>query len=1803
MIEKKKHNTKQNRLYDQNGGSDSCGVGFITCKDSVPSHELIVRGNEALCVVPHRGGMDAQGVGDGGGVLVDLSEKFFSKVAGEKLSLGSFGVGAFFMPSNDEHKNTAIKYIEEQLKQFNLEIIKWRTADVDKSIINEAAQLRNPDIHQVIFKLSNNDNRSWNEFENNLITVVENINNNFFVDENYEEFYPISVSSKTTVYKGCLLSNEVVPYFKDLMDTDFEAKIFLFHTRYSTNTAPRPTMAQPFSRMAHNGELNTDKKNRIHEDSVLRAQGKKLITPIGQSDSARLDQTLARRLRDNNLNVVQAFTRMAPPAWENAPNIIGAERAMLEYFALDEEKVDGPAALIFTDGRRIGAKLDRLGLRPLRMIETDKYISVMSEAGQNVFKPSEVISRSRISAGDMVVYDHKEKHLYEAEEILSILAKEQDYESLLEKSIIRFDELDKSEDIKTPSFPETTNGRMVAYNQNIESFRFLLDPILENGAERVSAMGYGLAINPLSTSEGGISRYFSQRFAQVTNPPLDSIREVDGMSPLVILGAKPSFCNKTKQIRLESPIVSVYELATLRKQNHIAIDEISAVFTPDADDNKNADNLEKALEKIADEAVKFAPNNGIIIVSDTSLSKTSAPIPMLMAIAKINNRLIKEGLRFNTSLIAETGQAISSHDTAVILGFGASAVTSTVVYERAKELFPDDVKGALKRYLKGCEKALLKTMGKFGLCTVESYVGGEFFEGNFIDTKNDKRLKELFPNVNSPVGGVGFVQMAKSARDWFNMGCENPAEIPSLGLFKEKSDGAGHSFGVNATKEFIDIATGEIKYAQNATKIPFGTWLLDDHMTMAKEVLSVQEKGSNTQYLDFGYELLSDDTINNFVQTADYDKFTKNLMIERANRPSALRDLFAFPLDLTNCKTKEDFINQLKAYDWNATNHATIAGMPTGDVLDIFKDAVKEVLGEKADEFIANIKQANKPIDINKVQNASEITKTFASGAMSFGALNRNAHEAVALGTNLVGGNSNCGEGGEHYSRYNTPKSSSVKQIASGRFGVWAGYFADPNLREIEIKLAQGAKPGEGGQLPAKKVTIEIASMRGGTPMVELVSPPPHHDTYSIEDLAQLIHDAHCARVKVIVKLVSSEGIGTIAVGVAKAGADVINIAGSTGGTGAAQVTSLKNAGRVAELGIVEVHQALCDTGLRDKVILRNSGALQNGYDVIKSAIFGADSFEFGTTALMMIGCVMAKNCNVKCPAGLTTDPEIFAGDGRALAQYFINLAIEVREILAYLGYESLEEIRGKMELLHLIDHPDLDGRLDLTDMLVDVEAVKPKNPKYLEASYTADDNIIDDIKQAIIDGKKSTFDYGKLNNCNKSVGGQTAIDIERMLSWEIDKYSDVVDTSGYRPVLKDETITITSHENAGQSYGAFTTTGMKLIHTGLCNDGVGKSMCGGKVVVLSPGISPDTGAANEKHNVLVGNFALFGATGGKLFVGGGGGDRFAVRNTGALAVVEGVGDFACEYMVNGTFLNLGEFGKGFGNGMSGGNAYQYDPSGALEKMYSHDSVVISRLHEQTEETYHTAIVKNILQQHLNETKSETAKAILDNWENEIKNFWVVNPIAIYETQSPSHLVKLGAKAIEEELLKGVVKSAFESIKVAYKSDTQVMDGKSPNDNSSASQLLIKFGIMALAKQKAESELKKMNIPLDEYMVNVTAKKLIITEDKDVMGKTINAMKNAVSSETEETLSVWLSQKRINDYQASISGRDTKEIYSDGMFEWMKHITNKNNEYVQSHKSIEQVIQNNFIISLAQIIPLDTMAVANEDILQGIQNG
>ncbi|MBG09557.1 MAG: glutamate synthase large subunit [Gammaproteobacteria bacterium] len=1802
-----------NLLHDIDADHSSCGVGFITRKDSVQTHDLIRRGHEALCAVPHRGGMSSSGIGDGAGIFVDLSHEFFSQLVGLTLMPGQYGVGNFFLPKSDGLRADSEDIIHQAFDRAALKVLLKRKLPVnDAKIEPRGVELQLP-IYQWIFKCP--EGMTAHEVDGKVFEVLLEIESAAFRNERLSEFYPLSLSTHSQVLKGRLNSWELIPYFDDLNSQEHKVHTLFFHTRFSTNTDPHPSMAQPFRVMAHNGELNTDKKNRLFEVAEAKARNFSVVRPKGQSDSCRFDRTLSARIHHGDLDLIASVVSMMPPAWENDAQLSPEVRAMFEYFSLYEEKNDGPAALIFSDGRIVGARLDRLGLRPLRSVETDKYLAVTSEAGQINFAPEEIIGLGRIEAGGMVYFDHHEGRVYETEEALEKLANAKNYASLLEGARVHINEVEAAShkeltEASLYSGDLNLNARYVSYFHNQESFKFLLDPMLSSGMEKVSAMGYGSAINALNDNEGGVAKYFSQRFAQVTNPPLDSVREADGMTLRVALGEKPLLGpSESKQIVVDSPILSLETINVIRNQTNtpcITVDTVYAVDTKSL--SRNEALLVAAIEQVANKVTEFARDEGgIVILSDRNISAKYAALPTTLLVSAVNQSLIAKGLRLRVSLIVESGQVKSSHHIACALGFGASAVYALAVQIRAEEKYPENPREAYSRFVKAAEKALKKTMGKVGLCTVESYSGGEFFEPNFLDA-DDPIFSRFFPNIKSPVGGVQFDRIAQSTSDWHERALTvvQSDGIPILGLFKERAVGAGHSFGTTAVRGFVDLTEEDIEFSvaeNDRNSEPMRLMTLGN----MEDALGITDQG----YVNTSFDQLKPKQINEFSITQGYRRFSADMANERLNRPAALRDVLSFPADITGKKTAEEIKEEMMLFNRAGNLNFYIRGLSVTSVkkqcyafkmnpsshddgvrLKALQNSLEERFGKDIEksrvnkdelfvqlkgqglDYVSRILCPPAPIPLSMVQPASEITPRFASGAMSHGALVASAHEAVAHGTNMVGGMSNCGEGGEHFSRFGTIRASRIKQFASGRFGVWAAYLADPNLKEIEIKIGQGAKPGEGGQLPGPKVTVEIAAARGGTPGVELVSPPPHHDTYSIEDLGQLIHDAKAARTRVIVKLVSSEGIGTIAVGVAKAGADVINIAGNTGGTGAASVTSLKYTGRAAELGIAEVHQALCLHGLRQKVTLRCSGAMQTGSDVLKACLLGGDSFEFGTTALMMLKCVMAKNCNIKCPAGLTTNAEAFDGDPRALAQYLLNIAHEVRELLANLGFSSLDDARGRADLLHLLDHPASVGQINLRKMLVNIDEVIVPNPTYLERDYRLDQDVFELISSG---DREQNLDVKlakpiELSNQNKSFGGQLAIDIERLLNYETHRFTqnDFLRDDRGRFYLRPGVINIQTRNSAGQSYGVFCNDGMRLHHWGTCNDGVGKGACGGEIIIQA---APSSAHQDSEKNVLVGNFALFGATGGRLFVRGQAGDRFAVRNSGASAVVEGVGDFCCEYMTNGVVLNLGRFSKGFGNGMSGGFAYQYDPDGRFHEAVSHDSVLTGQVDQSDEmgSIHHTSI-KLLLEWHAKATSSTLASRLLDEWHDEAKNFVWVMPKALLQYQDSSAILESKSrKELVEELSTALARHQISRLKSSWKSQDPVLDGFSPSDENTDSEkmyrLLNSWTVLDFARELAEQKTSNET----KADIEKKTKNLVLTEDYDLMNGLSKHAKAALTDYDDNQIASLVADKRLNDFKMSLLLRSVRSMDSPTTYGWIMFQNRKNRETLGIIPSFEEL--------------------------------
>lgn len=1750
----------QQLLVDPSDEKSSCGVGFITRKDGVQKHSVIDKARAALCSVPHRGGMSALGVGDGGGICIDLSQRFFRKLTGHPdLRLGQFCVGNFFLPTTEEAAAKATRLIERTMADRGFTVLCVRDVPVDDDVLREAAVDFQLPIRQWIFAAPQPcpEPVDLDRLVQQALLHIEAIG---YTAPALAGLYPLSLSARTQVLKGRLSSPEVIDYFLDLADPDHRVHTLFFHTRFSTNTDPHPTMAQPFRFLAHNGELNTDKKNRIAQVSAAAAARRPIVRPPGQSDSSRLDQTVAARVVNDQTDLVTTIVSMMPPAWENDPTLSDRVRAMFEYFSLYEEKNDGPAAVVFGDGTIIGARLDRLGLRPLRTVETTEYLCAFSEAGQVDFDPDTVIARGRVSAGGMIYYDHREHRVYTTADAYEKLSTARDYPALLRAAKVDLADIaaaHTSGEFSSNSFVSTAaeqdltdHQRYRAYYLDQESFRYFTDPMFTDGVERVSAMGFGNAINPLTNVEPNVSRFFSQRFAQVTNPPLDSIREADGMTLRVALGRRPDINaepdrSEGRQIVLGTPILTAGDLGVLMAQSESPVQVFDATFQRGVDTDADRIHLVQSIDRLGARIVEFASDTGgIAILSDRGIGPDRAALPMIFTVSAVNQQLISAGMRLRISLVVDTGQVESSHHLAAILGFGAAAVHPHTVARRA----PDEE--GFTRWRKAAEKSLCKTMGRVGLCTVESYIGGEFFEPAFLDTA-EQDLHHWFPNLRAPVGGVGLQPIVEALGAAHSAAMSVPvpaadADLPLLGLFKERAEGAGHSFGAAAVRGYGALVDEKIHFSSargESTKAE-AEGLGDTVRLLTLATLADAFGLGDEVYEDSSFAALSPAEIDRFTVTDAYRGFVADLTTTRARRPSALRDILE-----------------------------PVADTP--------------------------------PIALTDVQPAHEITATFASGAMSHGALVAPAHEAVAHGTNMVGGLSNCGEGGEHLSRYGTLRASRIKQFASGRFGIWAGYLADPMLTELEIKIGQGAKPGEGGQLPAPKVTVEIAAARGGTPGVELVSPPPHHDTYSIEDLAQLIHDCKAARVRVIVKLVSSEGIGTIAVGVAKAGADVINVAGNTGGTGAASVTSLRYAGRAAEIGLAEVHQALSVHGLRQKVVLRTSGAHQTGRDVLVSALLGADSFEFGTAALMMIGCVMAKNCNIKCPAGLTTNPEVFDGDPRAMAQYLLNVAHEVRELLADLGLPDLRAARGRTDLLRLIDHPALVSGLRPQALLARIEAPEITDPVYLERDYRVDDALGEQVWRALVDESRDRVHTTPvvLTNRNRSVGAQLAVDIERRLNHgTVPEVTAAIRDDRGRCHLDADTVVVATSGSAGLSYAAFCNDGMRLEHHGTCNDGVGKSMCGGTVVVRSPGGgSPALGG-----NVLIGNFALFGATGGRLFVEGEAGDRFAVRNSGATAVVEGLGEFGCEYMTGGAVFNLGGYGNGLGNGMSGGFLYQYDPGCELAERISNDSVIVGAITgvgDPLAPIHHHAAF-TLLQMHAEATGSALATRLLENWETERHYVSYALPRALLAHQDADTLMAtLSPRALRDELVGAMALGQIRTLKTDLRSGTPVVEGVVPEyghtDDADMYRLLGAFTVFELAREVAGARLNHRGAraatgsPSEEFLAR-SARNLILTEDHDLIARVSRYVRDILAQYDSEQIAALISAKRVDDYKAALERRNVRSMDAPGTYGWILHQDRRNRERLGRLPSFDELFAMRAIPDVAESLARSAAAVLPE---------
>jgi len=1438
---------------------DSCGVGFICDVNGKKSNKIVKYGIEAVKNLTHRGAVGADGkTGDGAGILIQIPHKFFQKeidrLGFEISSVENLGVGVLFLKNNDTSK------VEDIAKKMGFKLIGFRDVPIDKSALGKSALETMPVIKQMLLDLEGIEHK-----ELALYFLRKSLKKEL-------KIYIPSLSSKTIVYKGMFVAYQIDHFYKDLEDEDIESSICLFHQRYSTNTFPNWNLAQPFRYLAHNGEINTINGNRNWMMAIqselyhkLLEDNIKLIKPIveyDESDSASLDKVF-ELLVLTEYPVEHAINMLIPPAWENDDTLKEDIRAFFEYKSLLMKPWDGPAAIVFTDGVKVGAHLDRNGLRPSRYIITkDNIVILGSEVGMVNIDPSDIKESSRLSPGDTILIDTSTKSLKTTQEILEDISKKNPYKKWIEENLLRLEDIIKDRTLEDEHVDKDTLTRLQAYfGYTTEELKNQIDYMAKEGKEYTFSMGDDTPLPPLNEKPVLLFRYFKQRFAQVTNPPIDSIRERFVMSLKMNLGHKRNFLVETpehaKRFQIDSPVLLPYHIKAIENQKNFKVKRISLCYPKHRSDNIQALQDLKGFERVSDilmdavyegipivdlkiglevltHLVEQAVKEGadIIILSDKGVDEKNVAIPSLLGVSASVRHLAKLGLSQKVSFIVETGEVRDTHSLACLIGYGASAVYPYLLYETLYHTYPENYERVLKNYKKALEDGILKIMAKMGIATLNSYQGAEIFDSVCL---NKDFVDEYFTGTPVTLEADGIEQIEES-------------------IIKR------HDFAFNSEKPTLDYG-GDLRFRKGGV-----------HHAWSPHVVRALHK---------------------YLETLDYKDYLEFSRIANEEHPT--------------------FIHHLLDY-----------------------------------------KKAKSPIPIEEVEPEEEILKRFVTGAMSLGALSPEAHEVLAMATNMLGMKSNSGEGGEDPERYFTEKNSAIKQVASGRFGVTPTYLA--SATDIEIKIAQGAKPGEGGQLPGKKVSPYIAKIRYAQEGITLISPPPHHDIYSIEDLAQLINDLKKAnpKARISVKLVSESGIGTIASGVAKAYADIVQVSGAEGGTGASPLSSIKNAGNYWEIGLYDTVKTLMENGLRDRVSVRVDGGFRTGKDVIIGAILGAEEFGFGTAAMIAEGCVMARQCHLNtCPTGVATqDAKLrakFSGTKEGVAAYFKALAKEVREILSSMGYRSLNDIIGRLELLE-----PKPSRLKLDVFTKGYPKDAPRfrtferndNPE-----KTLNDFIAEELEE-FIKSQTPVERHYKITNIDRSVGAT------------ISYYTAIYHKDKGLP---SNTLNLYFEGVAGQSFGAFNHKGINLFLKGMANDYVGKGMHGG-IISIRPFYYAD------KPFVLAGNTILYGATGGELYIAGSVGERFAVRNSGAKAVVEGVGHHALEYMTGGVVVNIGNFGYNVGAGMTGGIAYFYDKEGVLEKHINTSYVLVQDITEEDIE-----LIRSMLESHVKYTDSPKAKEMLEN--------------------------------------------------------------------------------------------------------------------------------------------------------------------------------------------------------------------------------
>ena len=1527
-------------MFDPRQEHDACGVGFIADLKARRSHAIVADALAILENLEHRGAVGADPLaGDGAGILIQIPHEFFKaeqKMLGFDLpEPGHYAVGHLFMPQDERLRAHCETVIRRIVREEGLEFLGYRDVPVDNSSLSDLVRATEP-VHRQVFIGRPKTIRDEDAFERRLYLTRKVISNVLYSAYKGRDigFYTVSLSSRTLVYKGMFLSYQVKAYYKDLSDKRLTSAMALIHQRFSTNTFPSWKLAHPYRMVAHNGEINTLRGNvnwmAARQDSVespLFGDDISKLWPIsyeGQSDTACFDNAL-EFLTMGGYSLAHAAMMLIPEAWAGNPLMDSKRRAFYEYHACLMEPWDGPAAMAFTDGRQIGATLDRNGLRPARYLVTrDDRVIMSSESGVLPIDEANIVSKWRLQPGKMLLIDLEQGRIISDDELKADLALRNPYETWLKRTQIQVGDLPLKETPKTRLSNVALLDLQQAFGYTQESLKFLMAPMAATGQEAVGSMGTDTPVSVLSNKSKPLHTYFKQNFAQVTNPPIDSIREELVMSLVSFIGPRPNLLDlqgtaKVKRLEVGQPILTNDELERIRqigavKDNHFTSITIDITY----DQHKSAVGMGAALDVVcaeAEEAVRSGDYN-IIILSDRNVGPDRVPIPSLLATSAVHHHLIRQGLRTSVGLVVETGEAHEVHQFATLAGYGAEAINPYLAFDTLHALLPElgenlTHKEAVKRYIKAVDKGLLKIMAKMGISTYQSYCGAQIFDAIGLKTSF---VKKYFTGTHTQVEGIGLRQIARE------------------------------------TVERHRQAFGDVP-------------VLDDALDVGG---------------DYAYRIRGE---------------------AHMWRPGVVADL------------------------QHAVRGASAEDTRAGKVPQKFRDYSKQI-NEQNEQLMTlrglfRIKAAGElkrtAVPLDQVEPASEIVKRFSTGAMSYGSISREAHTTLAIAMNRIGGKSNTGEGGEEADRYvplpnGDNMRSAIKQVASGRFGVTTEYLMNSDV--MQIKMAQGAKPGEGGQLPGHKVDAIIAKVRHSTPGVGLISPPPHHDIYSIEDLAQLIFDLKNVNpaADVSVKLVSEVGVGTVAAGVAKARADHVTIAGFEGGTGASPLTSIKHAGSPWEIGLAETHQTLVGNRLRGRIAVQVDGGVRTGRDVVIGAMLGADEFGFATAPLIAAGCIMMRKCHLNtCPVGVATqDPVLrakFKGKPEHVINFFFFIAEEVREIMASLGFTKFVQLVGQSQILdkdEAIRHWKARG-LDFGRLFHKPEVPKGVAISHVERQIHGLEKVLDNqllaAAQPVLEGEKKTVEKTfSITNRDRATGA--------MLSGALAK------KYGHAG-LPDDSIVLTFNGIAGQSFGAWGTKGITLDLVGEGNDYVAKGLSGAKIIVRP---NPKSGIKPEE-SIIVGNTVLYGAISGECYFRGVAGERFAVRNSGAVAVVEGTGDHGCEYMTGGVVVVLGQTGRNFAAGMSGGIAYVLDERGDFEQRCNMAMVDLAPVaDEETSatarlggtgnldshglvdilsnmDTNDVARLRELIERHARYTDSAKAQAILADWAGWLPKFRKVMPV------------------------------------------------------------------------------------------------------------------------------------------------------------------------------------------------------------------